>query len=101
MWQAHPRKVSCFVRVFMSEKKRCNLLVSPNSSANVLCRTSRFIQRSPVPFLQSAMAKPIMCCAIAACSLDHKDANASVMKFLTDMIKCMREKGVRFDCYHI
>ncbi|XP_059139993.1 transportin-3-like isoform X2 [Physella acuta] len=57
----------------------------------------RFIQRAPVPFLQSAMAKPIMCCAIAACSLDHKDANASVMKFLTDMIKCFREKETRDD----
>ncbi|XP_055889168.1 transportin-3-like [Biomphalaria glabrata] len=57
----------------------------------------RFIQRAPVPFLQSALAKPIMCCAIAACSLDHKDANASVMKFLSDMIKCVREKEDRDD----
>ncbi|CAG5115054.1 unnamed protein product [Candidula unifasciata] len=57
----------------------------------------RFIQRAPVPFLQSSMAKPIMCCAIAACSLDHKDANASVMKYLSDMIKCMREKEDRED----
>ncbi|XP_012941104.1 transportin-3 [Aplysia californica] len=57
----------------------------------------RFIQRTPVAFLQSAMAKPIMCCAIAACSLDHKDANASVMKFLTEMIMCVRQKEERED----
>ncbi|ESO89343.1 hypothetical protein LOTGIDRAFT_177445 [Lottia gigantea] len=57
----------------------------------------RFIQRCPVPFLQSAMCKPLLCCAIAACSLDHKDANASVMKFLTDFIKYSREKEDRED----
>ncbi|XP_046572522.1 transportin-3-like [Haliotis rubra] len=57
----------------------------------------RFIQRSPASFLQSQMAKPLLCCAIAACSLDHKDANASVMKFLTDFIKCAREKEDKED----
>lgn len=48
----------------------------------------RFVQRAPVAFLQCQMAKPILCCAIAACSLDHRDANASVMKFLEDLINC-------------
>ncbi|XP_025097718.1 transportin-3-like isoform X1 [Pomacea canaliculata] len=57
----------------------------------------RFVQRAPVFFLQSPMAKPLLCCAIAACSLDHKDANASVMKFLADFIKCAREKDDRDD----
>lgn len=38
------------------------------------------------------MVKPILCCAIAACSLDHRDANASVMKYLTDFVKCATEK---------
>lgn len=69
---------------------------------------SRFVQRSPVSFLQSPMCKPLLCCAIAACSLDHKDANASVMKFLADFIKCAREKEVRllslstfFSCFPV
>ncbi|KAK7108377.1 transportin-3-like isoform X2 [Littorina saxatilis] len=57
----------------------------------------RFVQRSPLSFLQSAMCKPLLCCAIAACSLDHKDANASVMKFLSDFIKCSREKEDKDD----
>ncbi|KAK7492007.1 hypothetical protein BaRGS_00016671 [Batillaria attramentaria] len=57
----------------------------------------RFVQRSPLSFLQSAMCKPLLCCAIAACSLDHKDANASVMKFLADFIKCAREREDRDD----
>ena len=62
-----------------------------------LCFVCRFIQRSTLAFLQSNMAKPLLCCAIAACSLDHKDANASVMKFLTDFIKCAHQKEVTSD----
>lgn len=57
----------------------------------------RFVQRAPLSFLQSTMCKPLLCCAIAAVSLDHKDANASVCKFLADFIKCSREKETRDD----
>ena len=64
-------------------------------SATSVWLSCRFVQRAPLSFLQSAMCKPLLCCAIAACSLDHKDANASVMKFLSDFIKCAREKEVR------
>ena len=56
--------------------------------------SSRFIQRAPVAFLQSGVAKPILCCGIAACSLDHRDANASVMKFFTDFVKAARDREV-------
>ena len=74
--------------------------VSMHSRASPHCQlhpfdSCRFVQRAPLSFLQSAMCKPLLCCAIAACSLDHKDANASVMKFLSDFIKCAREKEVR------
>ncbi|XP_064600886.1 LOW QUALITY PROTEIN: transportin-3-like [Liolophura sinensis] len=60
----------------------------------------RFTQRSPVSFLQCPMAKPILCCAIAAVSLDHRDANASIMKYLTDFIKSARdnEDKADFEC---
>ena len=56
----------------------------------------RFIQRSPLTFLQSNMVKSILCCAIAACSLDHKDANSSVMKFITEFIRAATSKDVSF-----
>ncbi|GFO33396.1 F-box/WD repeat-containing protein 7 [Plakobranchus ocellatus] len=69
----------------------------PDSVDDLFRLCLRFIQRAPVPFLQSAMAKPIMCCAIAACSLDHKDANGSVVKFLTDLIQCARERQNKED----
>ena len=52
------------------------------------------MQRSPLAFLQSAVVKPILCCAIAACSLDHKDANNSVMKFITEFVKAASSKDV-------
>ncbi|KAK3097484.1 hypothetical protein FSP39_010037 [Pinctada imbricata] len=57
----------------------------------------RFVQQAPLPYLQCKMAKPILCCAIAACSLDHKDANASVMKYLSDFLTCATKKEDKDD----
>ena len=59
----------------------------------------RFIQKSPVTFLQCAVIKPLLCCAIASLSLDHREANASVTKFLTELVKSARkgEKEVSVD----
>lgn len=47
---------------------------------------SRFVQRSPVTLLSSSIIVHIIQCAIAATSLDHRDANCSVMKFIRDLI---------------
>lgn len=47
---------------------------------------ARFLQRAPEAFLQSTALPHIIQCAIMACSLDHKEANTSVMKFFCDMI---------------
>lgn len=57
----------------------------------------RFIQKAPLLFLQSAAAKPVLMCAIAACSLDHKEANASVMKFITEFVKASKVKDVSIE----
>lgn len=46
----------------------------------------RFVQRSPVTLLSSSIIVHIIQCAIAATSLDHRDANCSVMKFIRDLI---------------
>lgn len=46
----------------------------------------RFIQRMPLPFLQSGLLTPIIQCATLACTLDHRDANMSVMKFLSNLL---------------
>lgn len=47
---------------------------------------ARFLQKAPKPFLQSSSFPHIIQCALMACSLDHKEANTSVMKFFCDMI---------------
>ena len=57
----------------------------------------RFIQRAPLAFLQCSVCKPLFCCAIAACSLDHKEASASVMKFLAGFMKSATDKKVCVD----
>ncbi|CAH1799403.1 unnamed protein product [Owenia fusiformis] len=59
----------------------------PDTVDDLFRLCTRFTQRAPLPFLQHTMMKPILCCAIAACSLDHRDANASVMKFLSELIR--------------
>lgn len=51
---------------------------------------SRFLQRCPIPFLESHIVTPIIQCALLACTLDHKDANLSVMKFFYSLLSCGR-----------
>ncbi|XP_013855080.1 transportin-3 isoform X2 [Austrofundulus limnaeus] len=69
------------------------LLEQPNSLRNhpdtvddLFRLATRFVQRSPVTLLSSSIIVHIIQCAIAATSLDHRDANCSVMKFIRDLI---------------
>lgn len=56
--------------------------------------SARFIQRSPVEFLQSSLVSPIFQCALLACTLDHRDANTSVMKFFCNLLSYGRSNNV-------
>lgn len=56
---------------------------------------SRYIQRCGVPFLQSVIVAPTMQCAMLACTLDHRDANLSVMKFFYNLLSCGRADARR------
>lgn len=47
-----------------------------------------------MPFLRSPVLEVIIRCSITAVSLDHKEANASVMKFLLDLLICGKSKKV-------
>lgn len=51
---------------------------------------ARLLQRCPIPFLQSPIVTPIIQCALLSCTLDHKDANLSVMKFFYSLLNCGR-----------
>lgn len=47
---------------------------------------ARFIQRSPFQLLQSPLVTPIIQCGLLACTLDHRDANLSVMRFFCSLL---------------
>uniref|UniRef100_A0A1Q3F9Q7 Transportin-3 n=1 Tax=Culex tarsalis TaxID=7177 RepID=A0A1Q3F9Q7_CULTA len=47
---------------------------------------ARFIQRAPFQLLQSPLVTPIIQCGLLACTLDHRDANLSVMRFFCSLL---------------
>uniref|UniRef100_A0A8C1BQX9 Transportin 3 n=1 Tax=Cyprinus carpio carpio TaxID=630221 RepID=A0A8C1BQX9_CYPCA len=58
----------------------------PDTVDDLFRLVTRFVQRSPVTLLSSSIIVHIIQCAIAATTLDHRDANCSVMKFIRDLI---------------
>uniref|UniRef100_A0A8C6YID0 Transportin 3 n=1 Tax=Naja naja TaxID=35670 RepID=A0A8C6YID0_NAJNA len=58
----------------------------PDTVDDLFRLATRFIQRSPLTLLRSQVILPILQWAIAATTLDHRDANCSVMKFLRDLV---------------
>lgn len=58
---------------------------------------ARFMQRAPLPFIQSTSLPHIIQCGLMACSLDHKEANASVMKFFYDLVNTGRISSQQSD----
>lgn len=63
---------------------------NPDTVDDFFRLSSRFLQRCPIPFLESPLVSPIVQCALLACTLDHKDANLSVMKFFYSLMNCGR-----------
>jgi len=61
----------------------------------------RYVQRCPLSFLQSGSVKPLLACAIAGCALDHKEANYSVTKFLSELSKTARDKEVSYKSFSL
>ncbi|KAG1670798.1 Transportin-3 [Nymphon striatum] len=59
----------------------------PDTVDDLFRLCNRFVQRATIPFLQSTVVESIVNCGLVACSLEHKDANASVMKFFHDLVK--------------
>lgn len=52
----------------------------------------RCLQKCPLAFLKCEVAVPAVQCAVAASTLEHRDANLSVMKYLKSIISCVKEK---------
>ncbi|XP_060821726.1 transportin-3 [Bombus pascuorum] len=69
----------------------------PDTVDDLFRLCARFLQRAPIPFLCSVVIESIIDCALMACSLDHRDANVSVMKFFYDLLHCGRNNENRTD----
>lgn len=56
---------------------------------NLLTRLRyRILQRLPTAFLRSHCLLPLLQCGLVAVSLDHREANSSVMKFFHEIFDC-------------
>ena len=53
---------------------------------------ARFLQKAPVPYIQTEFIRSILECALLSSTLEHRDANASVMKFFYDLLHAGRTK---------
>ena len=69
----------------------------PDTVDDLFRLCARFLQRAPVPFLQCTSLQDIISCAILAVNLEHRYANASVMKFFYDLIHCGRNNESKED----
>lgn len=75
-----------FIRLQMENGLKNN----PDTVDDFFRLCARLLQRCPIPFLQSPIVTPIIQCALLACTLDHKDANLSVMRFFYSLLNCGR-----------
>ncbi|XP_023652672.1 transportin-3-like [Paramormyrops kingsleyae] len=71
----------------------------PDTVDDLFRLVTRFIQRSPVTLMNSLVIVHIIQCAIAAFTLDHRDANCSVMKFIRDLIHSGVARDREEDCH--
>ncbi|XP_037958444.1 transportin-3 isoform X2 [Teleopsis dalmanni] len=89
MLQAFIEPTFCMLRVENGLKN------NPDTVDDFFRLCSRFIDSCPLPFLQSALVTPIFQCALLACTLDHREANSSVMRFFCNLLKWGRISNFR------
>ena len=73
------------------------LVAHPDTVDDFFRLNARFLQRAPVPYLQTEFIKSILECALLSATLEHRDANASVMKFFFDLLHAGRTKEDKED----
>ena len=54
---------------------------NPDTGDDFFRLNAGFIQRIPLPYLRSGFVNQVVACAVEACSLHHREANASVLKY--------------------
>ena len=68
------------------------LVHHPDTVDDLFRLCSRFLQRAPLAFLQSSVVPSIMECALASLMLHHRDAHASVSKFIYELLRSHENK---------
>ena len=67
---------------------------NPDTVDDLFRLLARFLQRNPSALLRSSALAAVFECALQAASLDHREANASVMQFLCELIHTTRTRAV-------
>lgn len=70
------------------------LVHHPDTVDDLFRLCSRFLQRAPLAFLQSSVMQSIMECALASLMLHHRDAHASVCKFIYELLRSCGNKTI-------
>ncbi|KAL7740044.1 hypothetical protein ACLKA6_016887 [Drosophila palustris] len=68
---------------------------NPDTVDDFFRLASRYLDCCPLQLLQSSLITPIFQCALIACSLDHREANSSVMKFFINLLTWGRSNNHR------
>lgn len=55
----------------------------------------RFLQRCPYEFIESRIFSFVMTLAVTSLNIDHRDANLSVTKFLSEFIACSHKPQIK------
>ncbi|RMZ93075.1 transportin-3 isoform X2, partial [Brachionus plicatilis] len=55
----------------------------------------RFMQRCPLEFIKSSIFTPVITLAVTSLNLDHRDANLSVTKFLSEFISLSHKPQIK------
>ncbi|XP_077325623.1 transportin-3 isoform X3 [Lithobates pipiens] len=74
------------VPTFQLLEQQNGLRNHPDTVDDLFRLFTRFVQRCPIVLLRSQVLGHVLQWAIASTTLDHRDANCSVMKFLRDLI---------------
>lgn len=69
------------------------MIEHPDTIDDLFRLCGRCLQKCPLAFLKCEVAVPAIHCAVVASTLEHRDANLSVMKFLKSLINCASEKS--------
>ncbi|XP_062504529.1 transportin-3-like [Corticium candelabrum] len=68
------------------------LVHNPDTVDDLFRLCSRFLQHAALPFLQSSVILNIMECALASLTLHHREAHASVCKFIYELLRSRNNK---------